>query len=69
MGTAALPITGRTPAARQLPPQGPQSPGLFIPIRPEPSAPDPLDGRRTDLVIQRWRAQDDVRLPFELTIE
>ena len=56
MGTAALPITGRTPAARQLPPHGPQSPGLFIPIRPEPSAPDPLDGRRTDLVIQRWRA-------------
>lgn len=69
MGTAALPITGRTPAARQLPPHGPQSPGLFIPIRPEPSAPDPLDGRRTDLVIQRWRAQDDVRLPFERTIE
>lgn len=67
--TAAPNGNGGAPLAKALPLQAPQAPGVVIPIRRNPQTPDDMDGRRLDRVIQRWRAQDDVRLPFERTIE
>lgn len=64
MATMIAPDNGAEMEQQQQP-----NPDYFVPIRQAPDAKDDNDGRRVELVKNRWHSQDDVRLSFERTVE